>query len=73
MSKSPNKDSFENVLALSDQEVKMEILKNKKTLFQFRFQAAGEKAKPHVVKAVRRRTARLKTALSIKNFESTGK
>lgn len=73
MTKSTEKGGFSTILTLSHQDIKQEILKNKKALFQFHFQEAGEKAKPHVIKSVRRRIARLKTALTMKNLESVGK
>jgi ribosomal protein L29 len=73
MSKSLEKNDFSTILALSHEAIKEEIVKNKKALFQFRFQPAGEGVKPHIIRSVRRHVARLKTALTMKNSESVGK
>lgn len=65
-------DTFKDIVSLPKETLKIELLKCKRSLFLFRCQKKTEPAKPHEIKNVRRRVARLETALLQKSFNAKG-
>lgn len=68
------KEKFKDLCAMTPEQISQEIREGAKTLMQFRFQGVNPdmNIKPHVVKMVRRRIARLKTVQSRQKLEQQG-
>ncbi len=69
MENKTNKKSFSDVLAMSQESIKEEVVLGCRALCQFRLQRGESAVKPHIVRQVRRHIARLKTALKMKSAE----
>jgi ribosomal protein L29 len=65
-------ESFLALKILSEEALRGEVIQGKRALFNFRFQKKINAAKPHEVRAMRKRVARLKTAMVQKKFEGQG-
>lgn len=73
MAKEKKTSSFQELMGLSVDELKKEVVKSQKSLFSFRFQKKeGEAVKPHEVRTVRKHIARVKTAMTVKFFQEVG-
>lgn len=63
---SKEKSSFKALSDLSLSQLRQEVVLGRKALFHFRCQKKDAEVKPHEIRSVRKRIARLKTALTLK-------
>ncbi len=65
---SAKKESFQDIMSMSLALLKDEVVQGTRALFNFRMQTDGS-IKPHVIRNTKKRIARLKTAVSLKELE----